>query len=616
MNALNFDRLFPRLFSFILPLLVMAQMPQLVGVTPHCGAISVNETWTAGNNIHVVTCDVTVEPGVTLTIEPGAIIKLQFDDSLFIDGKLTAIGTANAPIYFTSYFDDSVGGDTNGDGPSTGTVEDWGRIRFNEDSNDTSLIQHAIIRYSGNDGTSGADYAAIGLINASPGLQDIQFEHNYLDGIDLQSSTWSTDVWDNNEFTYYIRVPMLIPNGATVTVGAGQQLQIWQDMTIAPNGQLIIEEGAIVKFGTDDTLFVDGTLSADGSASNPIYFTSFRDDSIGGDSDGGGPSTGAAEDWGRIQFSADSNDNSRIEHAIIRFSGNDGTGGAEFGAITLEDASPMLRDIQFHGNYLDGAELITDFWSTDSWDNVDVTYFIRNPMTVLNGNTLTVVSGQQVQLWQDLTVAAGSSLLIDEGAIIKLGTDDSIFVAGHLSVTGTEENPVYFTSFLDDSIGGDSDGGGSSSGNVEDWGRIHFYPESDDSSTVQYAIIRYGGNDGTSGADFGAITIDDAAPTVANTQLSFNYRGIELFQGATPTLTCNDIHDNDNMGLYNDMPTTTVNAENHWWGSTSGPTHTGNPGGTGEMVSDGINYTPWADQSCVIPEPTFGFVVYLPITQE
>lgn len=36
-----------------------------------------------------------------------------------------------------------------------------------------------------------------------------------------------------------------------------------------------------------------------------------------------------------------------------------------------------------------------------------------------------------------------------------------------------------------------------------------------------------------------------------------------------------------------------LNAENNWWGDASGPTHAGNPGGTGADVSDNVDYTPW-----------------------
>jgi hypothetical protein len=37
----------------------------------------------------------------------------------------------------------------------------------------------------------------------------------------------------------------------------------------------------------------------------------------------------------------------------------------------------------------------------------------------------------------------------------------------------------------------------------------------------------------------------------------------------------------------------TLNAENNWWGDASGPTHSANPGGTGDAVSDYVDYDPW-----------------------
>jgi hypothetical protein len=36
-----------------------------------------------------------------------------------------------------------------------------------------------------------------------------------------------------------------------------------------------------------------------------------------------------------------------------------------------------------------------------------------------------------------------------------------------------------------------------------------------------------------------------------------------------------------------------VDATNNWWGDASGPTHAGNPGGTGSAVSDNVDYDPW-----------------------
>ena len=66
--------------------------------------------------------------------------------------------------------------------------------------------------------------------------------------------------------------------------------------------------------------------------------------------------------------------------------------------------------------------------------------------------------------------------------------------------------------------------------------------------------------------------------------------------GAPASVTIHDcdIEDNTDFGLdiENDVPII-VNAENTWWGSSTGPTHTDNPGGTGDeiVVADPANTT-------------------------
>lgn len=42
-------------------------------------------------------------------------------------------------------------------------------------------------------------------------------------------------------------------------------------------------------------------------------------------------------------------------------------------------------------------------------------------------------------------------------------------------------------------------------------------------------------------------------------------------------------------------------AANCWWGSTTGPTHSSNPGGSGDMVSDYVLFEPWSEET---PTPT------------
>jgi len=93
--------------------------------------ITENTTWTQGQSPYIVIVPITIAEGVTLTIEPGVIIKFDDSSSLFVDGILNASGTTAEPIYLTSYADDSLGGDTNGDGNNTTPIAgDWDGILF------------------------------------------------------------------------------------------------------------------------------------------------------------------------------------------------------------------------------------------------------------------------------------------------------------------------------------------------------------------------------------------------------------------------------------------------------------------------------------------------------
>ncbi len=514
--------------------------------------------------------DVIIESGGHLVIQPGSIVKFDFDDSLFVGGKLVANGTASNPIYFTSYRDDSVGGDTNGDGGSAGAVEDWGRIRFAEGSDDTSSIQHAEIRYSGNDGTSTVDYGAIQLVNASPALQNITFVSNHINGAEMGDNVWTTDTWDNTDVVYYVNRDLTIPIGSVLT----------------------LDPGVIVKFALDDSLFVAGELQVHGTTSEHVIFTSYRDDTTGGDTNNDGVSAGAVEDWGRIRFTDGSLDTSMIEYATIQYSGNDGTSTVDYGAIELVNASPILQNITFLSNHINGVEVGANVLATDTWDNTDVVYYVN----------------------RDTTIPIGSVLTIDPGVMIKFTPDDSLFVDGELQVHGTDSEHVIFTSYRDDTVGGDTNNDGTSAGVVEDWGRVEFRDDSLDTSVIEYATIQYSGNDGTSTVDYAAIRIVDASPTINCVILTQNYRGIEIIGDSHPTISCLDIFENTDFGVYNDTPTSPVDAQNLWWGAASGPAHSGNPGGQGQSVSDGVNYSPWATQPFMVEDDgQLQYFIFLPV---
>src|SRR5262245_47624726 len=66
------------------------------------GGIYSNTTWTLANSPYIVTGSVIVFQGVTLTVEPGVIVKFDDNHGMEVRGYLNAVGAANDTIVFTS----------------------------------------------------------------------------------------------------------------------------------------------------------------------------------------------------------------------------------------------------------------------------------------------------------------------------------------------------------------------------------------------------------------------------------------------------------------------------------------------------------------------------------
>jgi len=385
----------------------------------------------------------------------------------------------------------------------------------------------------------------------------------------------------------------------------------------------------IVKLRPDCRLIIDGKLVAAGTASQPIYFTSYRDDSAGGDTNGDS-SSGARGDWNWIQFNAISDDTSLIEYAIIRYGGGERLQRGVFGNVYLRDASPTIRNTTLAhsagaGIYLEStlaagsaAPVISNnlFSNNNSSISTDVTSrpALTSNTSSANGTNGLLVRGGTINSntnWDqldmvyrvagDITVASGATLTIAPGMIIKFNSNVTLFVDGKLEAMGAANQPIYFTSYRDDSAGGDTNGD-SSSGARGDWNWIQFNAISDDTSLIEYAIIRYGGGERLQRGVFGNVYLRDASPTIRNTTLAHSAGAGVYAQNATPTLVCNDIMNNATLGIHNASPSTIINAVNQYWGSPSGPKHaTLNPNGQGNGVSNGVTFVPWQTTPCGTP---------------
>jgi RHS repeat-associated protein len=97
------------------------------------GDITTSTTWTLANSPYVVSGTINIQSPAVLTIQPGVVVKFDAGASLLAKAgaTLTANGTALAPITFTSLKDDSIAGDTNGDGTATTPAAgDWAALGY------------------------------------------------------------------------------------------------------------------------------------------------------------------------------------------------------------------------------------------------------------------------------------------------------------------------------------------------------------------------------------------------------------------------------------------------------------------------------------------------------
>jgi parallel beta-helix repeat protein len=136
--------------------------------------------------VYVVNGAIHVNSGVTLTIQPGTVVKFYDTSSgLQVDGILNAQGATTSTIYFTSYKDDSVGGDSNADGSSSGAASDWDVIKTNSGASTT--ISYAIVHYGGHGNTTAANIYNSGGTLAFMNATSTQSGHYY--GIYVDSGT-------------------------------------------------------------------------------------------------------------------------------------------------------------------------------------------------------------------------------------------------------------------------------------------------------------------------------------------------------------------------------------------------------------------------------------------
>lgn len=513
------------------------------------GEMSLSGAWKNNDIVYSVTGIVTVKEGTTLSIAPGVVVK--FSDNTYIDvfGTFRGQGTAKQEVIFTSIKDDAAGGDTNGDeGSSAPAAGDWTMLRFRDSSNDAnSIVEYAVIRYAGehNKNRFGAIhlesasptiandvitdnfwYAISADVHSFPSVSGNQVSGNVGNGLEVRGGEMrSSGTWENTDIVHSVLAPITVKEGATLSV----------------------EAGVMVKFGDNAYFDVYGTFRAIGTDEYRAVFTSIKDDSVGGDTNGDeGSSAPSAGDWTMIRFRDSSNDtNSIVKHAVIQYAGEHN--GNRFGAVHLEAASPTIANNVITDNYwyaisadvnsfpiVTGNELLRnagnglevrsgEMPTSGEWANTDIVYVLTGPVTVRNTATLSIAVG----------------------VTVKFAENAHINVHGAFRSLGTAERKVVLTSLKDDTYGGDTNGdGGSSTPAPGNWTMIRFYDDSNDANCIiDHTVIRYAGRYG--GDRYGAIHILSASPTISNSTISDSlFYGIWYDANSSPKLNNNNFSGN------------------------------------------------------------------------
>jgi hypothetical protein len=502
--------------------------------------ITEDATWSK-DIFYVLESSVSVD--AILTIEAGTVIKFGEGVNLSCDeGKIIAEGTAELPIIFTSLRHD-IQDDTNADGEATTPAAgDWGNISIGGTNNASVFdychfyygggyydYDHSLVLESSNTSVTNCTFVnnkgnTLGVLDASAAEDNVTitgnvFYHNVrpltINGkVDLDDS----NIFHNPEETSQVNTENAVffdgnwgeISGSRLWGETEVPIVVLYEVDIESGNSLTIAPNVVVKMDMETGFNVnEGLLMAQGTATEPIVFTSIHDDTWGGDTDDNADQVGPlAGDWYNISIKG-TNNSSRLEYCRFHYGGgyfdylhtveleSNNTlvdhctfaynkGSKDYGAL---DAKAAESGTQVTNNVFFANEVPLTISGKIDIDDSNIFHNPDNPGETNTRNAIFVTGNwgdvEGDRTWEETEVAfvfpsdsyglqvdTDNSLTLGDNVVLKFGSGERLEFRDNLyNYNGVG---VHFTSIRDDNLKGDSNGDGTNTAAaVGDWNGVY-----------------------------------------------------------------------------------------------------------------------------------------------
>jgi hypothetical protein len=331
----------------------------------------------------------TVEPGTKFLVSPAGYLSTGQTGSNDSTASIIAVGTAEAPIVFTSAAPFPVAGN-------------WECVHVAK-SSPGSEFRHVIIEYGGSECVNGGTASL--YVDGIAAITDSRISDSAQYGVQLDSQAVNALEFNNNTFVDNELPSIAVTSNLLTSLGEGlsfemtdvdgsevanpaDAIEVSSSMTGIRNGDVlnhgvpyvlfdgirvgqnqaaIVEAGTVIQLGSGSFDAHNGYLEAVGSADEPIVFTSAADEP-------------AAGDWPCIILG----ENALLDQVVVEYAGSglgcvtdvdQATGIYLYGQPQMSNVT--VRDVSGPAVYLGACSDVDQAWCDGgvSTDNVDTPAF-------------------------------------------------------------------------------------------------------------------------------------------------------------------------------------------------------------------------------------------------